>query len=60
MPILAGSMPAPTSIRYCIAAPIGLPPGTTLLTAFPTTCAVPITKYRLDSRQSPINSQIQM
>ena len=51
-------IPEPTSIRYCIAAPIGLPPGTTLLTAFPTTCAVPITKYRLDSRHSPISNHM--
>ena len=44
VPIRAASMPAPTSIRYCVAAPIGLPPGTILLTEFPTTCEAPIAK----------------
>ena len=52
-------MPAPTSIRYCVAAPIGLPPGTILLTEFPTTCEAPIAKYRREPRHSPINSQMQ-
>ena len=53
------SMPPPTSSRYWVAAPTAAPPGSVLLIELPASCEVPIRKYRLDRRHSPISVHMQ-